>query len=230
MKKKIAMLLSSLLVVSMLSGCGSEATVNTESNVTTTTENQNMQTTEPVNITVWHCADATIADTLQKQVDALAPEIVVTFERKENMSDALKLVGDDPESAPDMFMWAHDKVGTFAQMGILSPITDVLTEDDLADFLPMTLSAGEYQGDKYQLPLYYEALLFLYNKDLMETAPETTDELLELMKNETTADQYIFVEQHSTSYNAAAWIQGFGGYLINENREPGLNLPQRAML
>lgn len=226
MKKKIAMLLSSLLVVSMLSGCGSEATVNTESNVTTTTENQNTQTTEPVNITVWHCADATIADTLQKQVDALAPEIVVTFERKENMSDALKLVGDDPESAPDMFMWAHDKVGTFAQMGILSPITDVLTEDDLADFLPMTLSAGEYQGDKYQLPLYYEALLFLYNKDLMETAPETTDELLELMKNETTADQYVFVEQHSTSYNAAAWIQGFGGYLINENREPGLNLPQ----
>lgn len=185
-----------------------------------------MQTTESVNITVWHCADATIADTLQKQVDALAPEIVVTFERKENMSDALKLVSDDPESAPDMFMWAHDKVGTFAQMGILSPITDVLTEDDLADFLPMTLSAGEYQGDKYQLPLYYEALLFLYNKDLMETAPETTDELLELMKNETTADQYVFVEQHSTSYNAAAWIQGFGGYLINENREPGLNLPQ----
>lgn len=46
------------------------------------------------------------------------------------------------------------------------------------------------------------------------------------MKNETTADQYVFVEQHSTSYNAAAWIQGFGGYLINENREPGLNLPQ----
>ena len=226
MKKKIAMLLSSLLVVSMLSGCGSEATVNTESNVTTTTENQNTQTTEPVNITVWHCADATIADTLQKQVDALAPEIVVTFERKENMSDALKLVGDDQESAPDMFMWAHDKVGTFAQMGILSPITDVLTEDDLADFLPMTLSAGEYQGDKYQLPLYYEALLFLYNKDLMETAPATTDELLELMKNETTADQYVFVEQHSTSYNAAAWIQGFGGYLINENREPGLNLPE----
>lgn len=34
MKKKIAMLLSSLLVVSMLSGCGSEAAANTESNTT----------------------------------------------------------------------------------------------------------------------------------------------------------------------------------------------------
>ena len=229
MKKKIAMFLSSLLVVSMLSGCGSETTAtNTESNTTTGTENTQTaaEQTEPVNITIWHCADATIADTLQKQVDTLAPEIVVTFERKENMSDALKLVGDDLESAPDMFLWAHDKVGTFAQMGILSPITDVLSEDELADFLPMTLSAGEYQGNKYQLPLYYEALLFMYNKDLMETAPETTDELLALMESETQADQYVFVEQHSTAYNAAAWIQGFGGYLINEDREPGLNLPQ----
>lgn len=228
MKKKIAMLLSSFLVVSMLSGCGSETTANTESNTTTGTGNTQAATepAEPVNITVWHSADATIADTLQKQVDALTPGIVVTFERKENMSDALKLVGDDPESAPDMYLWAHDKVGTFAQMDILAPITDILAEDELADFIPMTLSAGEYQGQKYQLPLYYEALLFMYNKDLMEKAPETTDELLELMKSGTTADQYVFVEQHSTSYNAAAWIQGFGGYLINENREPGLNLPQ----
>ena len=170
MKRKIAMLLSSFLVVSMLSGCGSEATANTESSTTTGTENTQTVTeqAEPVNITVWHCADATIADTLQKQVDALAPEIVVTFERKENMSDALKLVGDDPESAPDMYLWAHDKVGTFAQMDILAPITDILSEDELADFIPMTLSAGEYQGQKYQLPLYYEALLFMYNKDLME--------------------------------------------------------------
>ena len=41
----------------------------------------------------------------------------------------------------------------------------------------------------------------------------------EAMKNETTADQYVFVEQHSTSYNAAAWIQGFGGYLRTESRD-----------
>ena len=34
----------------------------------------------------------------------------------------------------------------------------------------------------------------------------------------------MFVEQHSTSYNAAAWIQGFGGYIINEDKEPGLDL------
>ena len=81
--------------------------------------------------------------------------------------------------------------------------------------IPMTWEAGAYQGEHYQLPLYYEALLFLYNKDLIDTPPATTEELLTKMKEETTNDQYVFVEQHSTSYNAAAWIQGYGGYVQN---------------
>ena len=59
----------------------------------------------------------------------------------------------------------------------------------------------------------------------------------EAMKNETTADQYVFVEQHSTSYNASStgdWIMsdGFGGLSDQaRNREPGLNLggPRRGV-
>lgn len=177
-------------------------------------------------ITIWHSADATIADTLQKQTDALAPGVLVQFERKENMAEALKLVGNDPKNAPDMYLWAHDKVGVFAAMGILAPITDVISQEELKDFLPMTLEAGTYKGEMYQLPIYYEALLFMYNKKLMETPPETTDELLAKMKEETTEDHYTFVEQHSTSYNSAAWIQGYGGYLIDADKNPGLALKE----
>lgn len=217
MKKRMALVMSALMMVSMLGGCGSN---DTNSNGDTAESGNG----EPVTITIWHSADATIADTLQKQVDALAPEVEVKFERKENMSDALKLAGDDPSNAPDMYFWAHDKVGTFAQMDMLAPITDVISEDELKDLLPMTLEAGAYDDKYYQLPLFYEALLFMYNKDLMSTPPATTDELLAQMEKETTADKYVFVEQHSTSYNATAWIQGFGGYIINEDKEPGLDL------
>lgn len=216
MKRKAALFLSMVMMVSTMAGCGTQATA--EGGVKAAEKEDE--------IVIWHSADAGIADTLQAQVDALAPNVKVTFERKENMSDALKLAGDDPANAPDMFLWAHDKVGTFAQMDILAPVTDVLTEEDLADVIPMTYDAGEYQGEHYQVPLYYEALMFLYNKDLMEEAPATTDDLLKKMKEETTADSYVFVEQHSTSYNSAAWIQGYGGYLINENKEPGLNLQE----
>ncbi len=218
MKKRIALITSALMVVSMLGGCGSSG-AGTDGGNTAAGEGNG----EPVTITIWHSADATIADTLQKQVDSLAPDIKVTFERKENMSDALKLAGDDPANAPDMYFWAHDKVGTFAQMDMLAPITDFVSEDELKDMLPMTLEAGSYDNNYYQMPLFYEALLFMYNKDLMTTPPATTDELLALMEKETTADQYVMVEQHSTSYNAAPWIQGFGGYIINEDKEPGLD-------
>lgn len=52
--------------------------------------------TDSVTLTVWHNADATIADTLQKQADTLGSNIIVKFERKENLSETLKLVGNDP--------------------------------------------------------------------------------------------------------------------------------------
>lgn len=214
MKKRFLKMIALLTCASIIGGCAPKSNTMKES----VNDKE-----EPVQITVWHSADSTIADVLQKQVDALKPDIDVKFERKENMAEALKLVGNDPDNAPDMYFWAHDKVGVFAAMDMLAPITDVISEDTLKDMLPMTVDAGEYEGKKYQLPIYYEALMFMYNKDLMKEAPKTTDELLQAMKDRTTSDHYVFVEQHSTSYNAAAWIQGYDGYIINSKKEPGLN-------
>lgn len=227
MKKYFASLLATALCLGVLAGCAPAVAPQSSPSGSSPAVTPGEPTPKsPVTITVWHSADATIADTLQKQVDSLAPDVVVTFERKENMAEALKLVGNDPSGAPDMYFWAHDKVGVFAEMGILAPITDVLSQDDLKDFIPMTLEAGTYGGSGYQLPIYYEALLFMYNKALVDAPPATTDELLASMKAETTADRYVFVEQHSTSYSSAPWIQGFGGYIINADKQPGLDLPQ----
>ena len=175
-KRSLTAALAAVLMISMLGGCGqgtaadTSGTADTKTEATATdstaasndtTDKDDAGSAETTTITIWHSADATIADTLQAQVDSLAPEIEVRFERKENMSDALKLVGDDPANAPDMYMWAHDKVGTFAQMRIISPITEVISADSLSDIIPMTLEAGSYKGENYQLPLYYEAIMFL---------------------------------------------------------------------
>lgn len=231
MKKIVSTLFALLMLAGMMTACSSGGDSSTpvstapSSQATVDSSSEAPTEAEPVKITIWHEADATIADTLQKQLGSLAPAIEVTLERKEQMSDALKLVGNDPSSAPDMYFWAHDKIGVFAAMGILSPITDVIEQSELADLLPMSTEAGTYEGSIYQLPVYFETLLFMYNKDLMEEAPATTDELLEKMKAETTDDMYVFVEQHSTAYNASCWIQGYGGFIINSDREPGLNDP-----
>jgi hypothetical protein len=181
---------------------------------------------EKTTITVWHSADASIADTLEKKLNSLLKNTKVKLERKENLSDSLKLVSNDPKSAPDMFLWAHDKVGVFAEMGIIEPVNKLISDEQMKDLIPMTLAAGTYKKEKYQLPLYFESLLFIYNKDLMKNPPKTTDELLAAAKAETKDNKYVFVEQHSTSYCIAPWLHGFGGYMINSEKKPGLNLPE----
>ncbi len=173
-------------------------------------------------LVIWHDKEDAVIAALETYLAAAAPDLEIVFEKKTSLTDSLKLVGNDPNAAPDLFIFAHDKIGVFAEMGILSPIESLLAENALTDYLPMTLEAAAYKGTLYQLPLYFETLLFMYNRRNMrpEEVPATTDELLEYMENNTGRGRYGFVEQHSTAYYAAAWIHGFGGSIIDESGVP----------
>lgn len=65
----------------------------------------------------------------------------VTFEKRTGLSDQLKLYGGDAANGPDMYLWAHDSLGTFVAMDILEPLTDLVDESVLADDLPLTVEA-----------------------------------------------------------------------------------------
>ena len=181
----------------------------------------------PVTITIWHDKEDEVAAALQAELDQLAPDIVVNLERKDGLTDSLKMVGNDPNSAPDMYFFAHDKIGVYAEMGILAPITDFIDEETLNQYLPMTIEAATYKGGVYQLPLYFETLLYMYNRLYMsdDEVPQTTEELYSYMQETTQGGHYGFVEQHSTAYYAAGWLHAFDGYILNEAGEPGLNDP-----
>ena len=179
----------------------------------------------PVTITIWHDKEDEVAAALQAELDQLAPDIVVNLERKDGLTDSLKMVGNDPNSAPDMYFFAHDKIGVYAEMGILAPITDFIDEETLNQYLPMTIEAATYKGEVYQLPLYFETLLYMYNRLYMsdDEVPQTTEELYSYMQETTQGGHYGFVEQHSTAYYAAGWLHAFDGYILNDEGEPGLN-------
>ncbi len=228
MKKYVTTFLSLLLMVSSITGCGAktnEAAAELPEG-DTDSEAVSEETTEPVTITIWHDTSDEIGALLQTELDKLSPDIKAEVVKKEKMTEALKLVGDDPDSAPDMYFFAHDKIGTFAEMGILSPVTDFLSEEDLQDMIPMTIEAGTYKDALYQAPIFFEATMLLYNKALMKEVPATTEELYKYAKENTKDGIYGLLEQHSTAYFAAAWMHGFGGYIINDKAEPGLSLPE----
>ncbi len=177
-------------------------------------------------LVIWHDKENAVIEALSQQLKETVPELEIVFEKKTSLTDSLKLVGNDPNSAPDMFIFAHDKIGVFAEMGILAPVHDLLPEGALDSWLDMTLTAATYKGTLYQLPLYFETLLFMYNRRYMqdEEVPATTDDLLAYMGKNTGRGRYGFVEQHSTAYYSAAWIHGFGGSIINES---GVRFPYK---
>ena len=173
-------------------------------------------------LTVWHDKEDAVIEALSAYLAEAAPEVEVVFEKKTSLTDSLKLVGNDPGSAPDMFIFAHDKIGVFAEMGILADVNTLLAEGALDNWLPMTIEAASYKGTLYQLPLYFETLLFMYNRRYMqdEQVPATTEELYAYMEANTGRGRYGFVEQHSTAYYSAAWIHGFGGSIVSEDGTP----------
>ncbi|KAB1437636.1 extracellular solute-binding protein [Candidatus Galacturonibacter soehngenii] len=219
MKKKIALLLCITMTAMGIIGCG-----NSEESLATKGGSASKQSV----VTIWHDGDDSIMQVIENGVnEALESDgILVKFEKKSGLTDQMKLYGNDEANGPDMYLYAHDSLGTFVEMGILAPLTDVIEESDYSDMLPMTIQAGNYKNTQYLLPVYFETLLFLYNKDLWEgEVPSTTEELFSYMEShtDTASGQYALVNQHSTAYNVAPFINGFGGYIINEQSVPGLN-------
>ena len=205
MKRLLSILLCVCLLLS-LAACGE----------------QELDPAEANKLVIWHDKEDAVIAALEAYLATAAPDLEIIFEKKTSLTDSLKLVGNDPSAAPDMFIFAHDKVGVFAEMGILAPIQPLLAEGALDNYLPMTLAAATYKDTLHQLPLYFETLLFMYNRRYMqdEEAPATTDELLTYMENNTGRGRYGFVEQHSTAYYSAAWIHGYGGSIIDDTGVP----------
>lgn len=227
MKKKIAMLLCAAIAASLFTGCSSDENVTEPKEDAAQNEGSEQQTAKEEEISIWHDGDEAIMDVIESQVNEKlgGDGITVKFEKKSGLTDQIKLYGNDGENGPDMYMYAHDSLGTFVEMGVLSPLSDIVGEEVYADMLPMTQEAGLYKGEQYLLPVYFETLLFMYNKNLWEgEVPSTTEDLYTYMEahTDTAAGTYALVNQHSTAYNVSPFINGFGGYIIDEDAAPGL--------
>ncbi len=208
MKKFFSILLATVMATGLLSGCG--------------TAQNNVDSSK---IVIWHDKEDAVVKVLEGELKKFVPDVTVVLEKKSDLTESLKMVGNNPSAAPDMYFFAHDKIGVYAEMGILSPITDIISQDELSDYMDNTIEAATYKGNIYQLPIYYETLLFMYNRKYMkdDDVPKTTEELYTYMQNHTGGGHYGFVEQHSTPYYAAGWINGFNGKLLDDEGNPCLN-------
>ncbi len=208
MKRACSFLLAVSMTVGMLCGCGAKGPA-----------------TDASTIVIWHDKEDAVVEVLEKQLKESVPDVNIVLEKKTDLTESLKMVGNNPSAAPDMYFFAHDKIGVYAEMGILAPITDIISKEELSDYMDNCIDAATYKDEIYQLPIYYETLLYMYNRKYMhdDEVPATTEELYAYMQENTGGGHYGFVEQHSTPYYAAGWINGFGGSLLDADGNPALD-------
>lgn len=236
MKRKIALLLSVAMLATLFTGCNkNDVKKDVSTNVATGDssnksgeEKDNVKSVENTKISIWHDGDEAIMEVISNEINKTlsSDNVTVKFEKKSGLTDQIKLYGNDTKNGPDLYMYAHDSLGMFVEMGVLAPITDIIDKSVYADMLPMTVKAGEYKENQYLVPMYFETLLFMYNKNLWDgEIPSTTEELYSYMEAHTDAQAgtYAVVNQHSTAYNVAPFINGYGGFIINQDGVAGLN-------
>ena len=109
-------------------------------------------------LVIWHDKEDSVISIIEETLHEKLPNQEFEFIRKENLTENLKLVGQDARSAPDMYIFAHDKIGLFDTIGILEPIENIIDTSLLDDYIDLTISSLSYNGRLLGVPLYYETL------------------------------------------------------------------------
>lgn len=138
--------------------------------------------------------DPRYIDYVNEIIPAFEEEHNVTIEISErDMFDGLEALPlDGPaEIGSDILIAPYDRVGILGQQGHIAEVT--LPDDgryDELDQRQVTLDEKVYGA-----PFVIESLVMYYNKDLIDQAPETFEDLEALSKD----DQYAFENEEGTS-------------------------------
>ena len=128
-------------------------------------------------------------------------------------------------SMPDLLWTVNDHAGPFTDAGLIMAVDDMF---DLSLYVDSALAAARLGGQTWGVPISNgNHLMLLYNKDLVETPPANTDELIAMGKELTTGDQYGLVYHQTEPFWLVPWLGGFGGAVFaDDGKTPTLDTPE----
>ncbi|HYY28857.1 MAG TPA: maltose/maltodextrin ABC transporter substrate-binding protein MalE [Chthoniobacterales bacterium] len=117
---------------------------------------------------VWMDADRTrtLEPVLKKFEDKYG--IKVRLEAPQNITDNFPTAAQSG-GGPDIVIWAHDKVGEWADAGLLSPIE--VSSQTRSKYLPQAWEAVTHKGQVWGYPIGLETVNLIYNKKLLSDPP-----------------------------------------------------------
>ncbi|MBM7570828.1 sugar ABC transporter substrate-binding protein [Aquibacillus albus] len=127
-----------------------------------------------------------------------------------------RLATDGPAGlAADVFGSTHDRIGRAISSGLV--IENFWPDEYKEAFMDGAIEATSFDGTLYGYPTGIETYALYYNTDLVEEAPETMDELLEVAAGLTEGDTYGFMMEPANLYFQYGLIGANGGYVFGDN-------------
>lgn len=209
--KRVAIIIIAVMGFMLFMGC---------SKSTTTSEVEEFDPNKEVELKVWHSwtgqEEAALKEATSKFTEKY-PNVTfqLLYTPNDNYKDKLTAslqTGD----GPDLFFGNHDWTGTFAAGNLIDPI-DGYVKDVKDEYIESTYEAGAYNGNHYGFPLSMEAVVLIYNKDMIKEPPKTLSEFVEMAKEHTKGDKWGFVvDLNNTFYNTHGIFYGFGNTVFKD--------------
>lgn len=188
------------------------------------------QIKEPTKVVLWHAYRATEQDALKQVVDAFhALGTPVTIQLRavpfDAFNDKIRVVVPRGRG-PDLFIFAHDPLGAWAEMDMIEPLSNWVSAEDKQQFLPETVKALVYRNALYGLPLGFKSVALYYNKALVPEPPKTLEQLLALAKPLSDGERWGLVYESTNLYFHAPWLFAFGAGVLDAEQRPIIASPE----
>lgn len=171
-------------------------------------------------ITLWHSYNGAEREALEQAVEAFVQtdpgfEVAVSGVPYDALAD--KLTAAIPRGhGPDVFIYAHDRIGGWAEGGQVEPIELLVDEPMLDAHETDCVFALAYGDSLYGLPLSHKALALYVRTDMVDAPPTSFEELLALAKKYTKADEarYGFVYNNVDFFFHTPILFSLGGSIF----------------
>lgn len=185
---------------------------------------------EPVHIVLWTKEGETdgglqFVQSLAEAYTSIHPN--VTFDVVNKDVEALRedfqtaaLAG----SSPDLLWTVNDHAGPFTAADLIMPVDDLF---DLSAYVDSALKAAKLDGKTWGVPISNgNHLMLLYNKSLVATPPETTDDLIAMAADLKAQGITPLVFNQTEPFWMVPWLGGFGGAVFaDDGVTPTLDTP-----
>ena len=145
--------------------------------------------------------------------------VPVKVETQEQITEKFQTAAQGGKG-PDIFFWAHDRIGEWADAGLLKPLE--IAEDFKAAFIPMSWEAVTHNKQLWGYPLALECVSLICNKKIVTgTPPAQLSEYPAFAKELKAKDPKLIaiMWDYQIPYFSFPFLASAGGYSFKRTAE-----------